>query len=185
METPIFSANPISEAEALAPKLAGFWSRTGAALLDGLILSPLLCFMFYNLFYLKSFGLEILVLLVMTLYKPLMEFRYGGTLGKLAIDLKVVNYDYEKISLKQAFIRSTFTLASQLLSIISSIALFMHPDFQSAETFEQVGIIETDTEIPGTFIIGLAGFISCLFVAWDSMKQALHDKMAKTYCIKK
>ncbi|MBK8392708.1 MAG: RDD family protein [Saprospiraceae bacterium] len=38
-------------------------------------------------------------------YKPFMEFQYGATLGKMAVKLKVVNLDFEKITLSQSIIR--------------------------------------------------------------------------------
>jgi len=81
---------------------------------------------------------------VMLGYFVVMHGKYGATLGKMIMRIKIVRIDYSPISYKIAMIRC--------LGFLLSIA---------------------------TFGIGF------LLAAFDSHKQSLHDKIAKTYVVKR
>ncbi len=68
-----------------------FGQRFLALLVDGLVLAPFLLVDFYNKTTWKSLALLMIVFIIMLVYKPFMEAKYGATLGKMALGLTVVN----------------------------------------------------------------------------------------------
>ena len=97
-------------------KYAGFWRRFAAYLLDCLILSPLYFFIVSILF--LKFGVFIIAIvevLAVWLYFSLMESSYlQATVGKLVLSIKVVDYNYRKIS----FLRATGRNFAKVLSAV-------------------------------------------------------------------
>ena len=67
-------------------RFAKFWARFGALLIDGiLILIVTVPVTFYNVTHWKTPLFFILTSLVTIIYKPFMEYRFGATLGKMAV----------------------------------------------------------------------------------------------------
>lgn len=165
---------------------AGFWIRVGAALIDFLVYIPPAGLLIYNLFSLKSLPLQLAIIIALAIYKPLMEYKYGATLGKMAMGIKVVNHNFGGISLTQALTRYIPWAVGQVISIISNIILFANVDFLSAsgmtETAEvQANIIPGGISYLGTTLI----LVSVIVVAFTDNKRGLHDMLADTYCIYK
>ena len=167
-------------------KWAGFWIRVGASFVDFAVYLPLIGLNIYKLYVLKSMPLQLFVALLMILYKPLMEYRYGATLGKLAVKIKVVNKDFEKITLPQSVIRYIPWLIGQVFSIYATILLFQHPDFISTKGWIEVGYLQNELVSPAYNMIGsFILIISCIVVGFNKTKQGLNDMIANTYCIYK
>lgn len=163
---------------------AGFWIRVGASLVDVLVYLPFVGLNFYNTYTLKNLPLQIFIILLFILYKPFMEYRYGGTLGKMAVKIKVVNLNFGKISLGQSVIRNYPQWLNQLVSLILAILMFNRQDFQSADTITAVGLIQ-NTLIPPyvTLSISMITIVSVIVVAFTEKKQGLHDMIAGTCCV--
>lgn len=162
----------------------GFWMRLIASLLDGLILSPLYVFMFFNFMGLKSMSLMILLSITGMLYKPIMEGKYGYTLGKKIVGLKIVNESLEQISMLQALQRWIPWLVGNVLSLISNILWFNSEEFKEAETLEDLLSIERTgfiDSIASTYIV--VYFVIAIMIIFDERKQGLHDKMGNTLVI--
>ena len=134
----------------------GFWIRFVAALIDSIVLTIIILFLFgFSLVIFGAalgegagIGMAFLVLILASLatilYKPLMEASdYQGTLGKYALGMKVVGGRGQKISMTSSFIRT-------ILFIIGAIFLLC------------LGVI---------------------MVGFSDYKQGLHDALAKTYVI--
>jgi hypothetical protein len=84
-------------------KYAGFWSRLGALLIDGIILAPLsFGISYFNIVSWKSLLVLILLGLITVTYKPVLEFLYGATWGKMALKLKVVSLQFENATLENS-----------------------------------------------------------------------------------
>lgn len=164
---------------------AGFWIRVGASLIDGVIYLPMLGINMYNLYFLKSLPLQLATTLVLLAYKPFMEYRYGATLGKMAVKIKVVNGDSESITIPQAVIRNIPSLLSQVISVIGAILLFLSPDFQSASSMMEVAALQNQvmSPVPG-YVVSVFYLISCITVGVNVNKQGIHDMMAGTFCVK-
>ncbi|MBL7932364.1 MAG: RDD family protein [Bacteroidia bacterium] len=167
-------------------KWAGFWIRVGASLIDVLVYLPFIGLNFYNLYSLKNLPLQLFVDIVFLLYKPLMEYKYGATLGKMAVKIKVVSENFDKITLSQTILRNYPHWLNQILSIFTAFFLFQNPDFQEADSM--AAISQVQREIISPFVsssISFVAIISWIVVAFTSKKQGLHDMIAKTYCIYK
>lgn len=182
METQIL--DDLQDSKNQEAKWAGFWIRVGASLLDVLVLIPLIVLNFYNLISLKSMLLHLLVIVLGMAYKPWMEYRYGATLGKMAVKIKVVSEGMGKLSVYQAILRNYPFWLDQLLSLFTTVFLFQHASFQSADTLVSIAAVQADL-VPRAFNSSFSAltFISVLIVAFTAKKQGLHDMIAKTYCV--
>lgn len=187
MENTILDDNLFKEGgkEIIPLRFAGFWIRFVASFLDGLILMPLAIVNVFAIIYFKSIPLYVLVLLLSAAYKPIFEFRFGATLGKMAIDLKVVNEKFQKISLEQAILRAVPFLLSSIMGILMILFIDTSTFEENIGFFEFGEIVQNSSYYWLENISNLILLISCLVVAFDTRKQGLHDKLAKTYCVYK
>jgi uncharacterized RDD family membrane protein YckC len=188
MENDVLDSNLINSSEVgnEADKWAGFWIRVGASFIDFLVYLPLIGLNFYNVYRLKSLSFQLIIDLILILYKPVMEYKYGATVGKMAVKIKVVNYEFGQISISQAIIRYIPLGLGQLFSIAGTIILFQNPDFLAATTMLDIGTLQKETLAPVlNYITSFISIISCLVVAFSLKKQGLHDMLAKTYCVNK
>ena len=165
-------------------KYAGFWIRVAAALIDTLVLIPIFGLNFYNLFGIKSIYLALLLPVIAAIYKPFMEYKYGATLGKMAVKIKVVDLDYKAIDLGTAIKRYIPWILVNVVSLVTIYLTFSNPAFIDAESFMEVGLLQQENGYD-TYVnvANLAVLISVIFVAFDKEKQGLHDRLADTYCI--
>ncbi len=163
-----------------------FWPRFWALLIDGLILSVLAPLTIFNKTEWKNLFLLIIVSVIQFTYKPFFEFVYGATPGKMALRLKVVNYEFQKATLEQIIIRNIFQILSGLIVLSISIYAFTQPEFFSISTLQQfsrLGYTETATFLwEGLMFILLV--IDLIFLVSSTDYRSLHDRMAKTFVVK-
>lgn len=164
---------------------AGFWIRVGASLIDLVVYLPALGVNMYNLYFLKSLPLQIFTTVVLMVYKPWMEYQYGGTLGKMAVKIKVIRGDSQSITIQQSVIRNAPTLVSQAISLVTGFLLFNHPEFQAASSMLEIANLQNQVMSQNVgFLVSLFYIVSCVAVAFTATKQALHDMLAETFCIR-
>src|SRR5690606_41836408 len=93
-----------------------FWDRVGAYLLDSLLVGVVVFGLNYlNITQFKSFLFYLPVEIVGILYKPYMERYYGVTLGKMALNLKVTDLNYNKIDFERSLLRSLIVITLSLI----------------------------------------------------------------------
>jgi hypothetical protein len=103
-----------------------FWDRLGAYLLDGcIVLAVTLPLSYFNITSWKIPSLYILIGLISILYKPVLECRYGATLGKMIVRLEVVGHDFGKITVSEEVKRVSFYLSPPFCNNITT-ALFRY-----------------------------------------------------------
>ncbi len=164
--------------------LASFWTRVGATLLDSLILMPLIGLGVYNMITWKILPLFILLQIAAMAYKPLLEWQYGQTLGKQAVNIRVVDAQLAPITLQQSLNRYIFYFANSFMGLVAGIMLFGTEDFAAATDFMTVAELQQQaTDETVTQFLSLLVFVSCFFAAFDPMTQTLHDKIAKTFVV--
>lgn len=165
---------------------AGFWIRVGAAIVDTFVFIPIIVLSYYNLMSWKSYSIDILLASSMAFYKPYFEWKYQATLGKMAVGIKVVNNQFKQIDWNQSLIRHSIYFLGYAVTFLASHLLFQHPDFESTTGFLEVSVLQEEVSVT-TYTYFTSGllFISVIFVAIDNQKQALHDKIAHTFCIYK
>ncbi|MFC1807921.1 RDD family protein [Candidatus Omnitrophota bacterium] len=170
----------------VANKPAGFWIRTLAYIIDGLIFIPIIIFTMFNMFAWKSLFIAILMAVPSLIYKPLMESFKGATLGKMMCKLHIIDKDGKKISLAAAYIRFIPFLIASLPGLLWSIHLLSIPGFH--EVKDLVGFSQFTQEVQQPLwqqLMGWIIFFDCVIIVFNKEKLALHDMMAKTFCVKK
>ena len=166
-------------------RFASLGIRLAAAFIDVLVYMPVAAFGVYNLVTYKSFGLDLLVNLFPLFYKPLMEWKYGATLGKMAVNVKVISTSSLNISLDQALARFAPFFLYLGVIIMSNYHLFADPAFAAADHLEAVAELQQKSQFTG--VSSFASFVmifSILFIITNPFRQGVHDKLARTYCIR-
>ncbi|MDB5283365.1 MAG: hypothetical protein JWO06_2440 [Bacteroidota bacterium] len=165
----------------------GFWRRLAAQIVDGILLGVFTVpIALYDLFTVKSYLLYLVVGIVGALYKPLMEYKYGATLGKMALGLKCVNSNYEPIDLRQAFMRNIIFLIPNLTGLVLYYFVFAAPGFEEVTSIAQyVDFAQHFQNRPaGTnFLFSALLIVDAIVLAVDNEKRSLHDKFANTLVI--
>ncbi|MFI5171573.1 MAG: RDD family protein [Chitinophagales bacterium] len=163
---------------------ASFWERVGASLVDFLIMLPVLAFNFYNLMQIKSLVLAIIFNFIFIIYKIYMEGTFGATFGKKAMKIKVVTENFQPIDLKLALVRGCLYLLNAIVGTVSIIQVFNAAGFSDVTGFSEVSKFQNANSSSIGLILSLLILVSVIWVAFDRKKQALHDKIAKTVCVK-
>ena len=164
---------------------AGIGHRLGAGLIDGLVMIPIFVLSYFNQFNIKSLVLLYVLTLISVLYKPLLEFKYGATLGKMALGITVVNLEMKRITLDQSFLRYMPWAISVIIQLMLGTILYQSPSFASADTYLDIQTITQDSPLNMVSLVySIIFFIAILWLVFDKKNQGLHDKIAKTYCIK-
>lgn len=169
-------------------KYAGFWIRFGAAIIDGLILLPFSLLYLLILFGVNVFAISLFGALISMLYKPFMEIKYGATVGKMALGIKVIQTNGEHISTIDGFKRFLLPWAySSILSIVS--LFFLHQSLNGSEQFTFMSLAAKMQETNGLSSLSQIGsLLSVIFglsIALDKQKRGLHDKIAGTMVVYK
>ncbi|SEP58913.1 RDD family protein [Neolewinella agarilytica] len=176
-----------------APRFAGFGPRLGAAIIDGLITSPLVFGAMYFQMMSPSLTNYMAIMVLASLYKPVLEGLYGATPGKMILKLKVVNKDYAPITLSQAFIRYTPWILGLLVTLYFAQMMFQIPGIEEAEGFMEYSMMLAEWQaenmsMPMRILQNLAGWlplVSALFLFANKRKQAAHDQLAETFVVHK
>jgi len=173
------------------PQYAKFWDRFGAYILDAIIVGLISYGINYlNFTTVKSFYVYLPIAIIGILYKPYMESYYQATLGKMALNLKVTDHNFEKIDFEKSLLRSLIIMIPALIFIPVQYLAYDNPNLMSIEGFWSFskGVQETYPTM-GTF----NSFYSLIFIAdlimllTDSTKRnrSLKDRIAKTFVLKK
>lgn len=171
--------------EMQTPLFAGFWVRAAATIIDAVVLFPLAYISLENMLSWKFFEVEVGVTIAWILYKILMEWKFQATIGKMLMKIKVVNESGNGITLEQSIVRFSFYFLRYMGLLLLNYYLFANPAFADIHTAEDLMIFLANREEMVSSIVSLPLIISFNFVVFDLRKQALHDKLAKTFCIYK
>ncbi|MDF1697723.1 MAG: RDD family protein [Saprospiraceae bacterium] len=182
METEILDDNNYSKIRNV--QYANFGLRFGATILDFLITIIPTGALVYMGYQNKSLMFFLISALIGMLYKPVMEGIWGATLGKMIVNISVVDSDLEKIDLGQSFLKNAIYIINSVIGIMGQFWLTGTEAFQEAEDLQEA--MMAGAENPYTMItyIWLAVIlISCFSMLASSLKQTLHDQLANTYCV--
>lgn len=173
------------------PKYAGFWRRLAARVLDGIFISTLILAYRYidiksghvpssidflslysnsrpNIF-LVSFGLGFA-------YEAFFIYRYGATLGRKIVGIKVVSFfDESKPSLMAIFIRQIFPLLAIILFPLLNLLLLL--------ILAPIELNEKYLFFALSLMI-LAFMSAYLMQIYTKNRQTLFDKISKTIVLK-
>jgi uncharacterized RDD family membrane protein YckC len=152
--------------------LAGWWSRVGATLIDGIIIgigALLIMALFGSVFSAGFFASDeagivslivglllsfVAIAIVALLYAPLMMARTNGkTLGRMAVGNRVVRANGQPMTFAWAMLR-------------------------------EVGVKALLFGVAGSLTFGLANLADVLWPLWDDENRALHDFVVDTRTVK-
>ena len=160
---------------------AGFWRRFIAWIIDVVILIPLLIlitFLIAESGIMAEQGGALLIYLTWLFASSFYVIRFwalrGQTLGKMLMRIKIVRSDMGSISGGTSILRFIALISPFLLIIIISLSLALFIGKYALGYLLYFGIPAAPVLI----------FIPFLWVIWDSNKQGLHDKFARTYVVK-
>ena len=163
-----------------------FWPRFWALLIDGLILAVLTPLTIYNTTQWKNSPLLLVIACIQMAYKPFFEYVYSATPGKMALRLKVVNYEYSKASLNGILLRNIFGIAGSLISVVLRLFIFYQPVFLQNLPIQSTSV--TNIATMASVLVGAAIFIIYLvdlgFLLSSAESRSLHDRIGKTFVIK-
>lgn len=170
-------------------KFATFWPRLGAGFLDGIIILLFTVpITYFNITNWKIPSVYILTCLISIPYKPLMEYRYGATLGKMAVGLKVVGRNFDKVTWKEEMRRVSFYLIPSIFTAFLELRNYFSADFISIKDYREYNqyIVSSNPAISwlnGIIIILLVA--DCITFFSNFQRRALHDVYAGTYVIER
>lgn len=164
-------------------RYATFWPRFWAAIIDGLIFTALLyieCLLFGVEYSNQNMVLQAVNGVQYIGYVVFMHGFYGQTLGKMVMDVKVLDHDTETdINLKQSVRRESVNIAinsSWILLLLSiSISLQQLGSIHEFLTYLIMGLSSLAT------LWALSEFITMLF---NEKRRAIHDFIGKTVVVR-
>lgn len=163
---------------------ASFIQRVNAFVVDSLVFIPLNILAEYNTFQLKSFSVVVFIAVAWWIYKPLMEWKFGATLGKMAFRIRVVDDQMNLASFNQIMLRFLPYFAVSLSALLTNYALFNLNGFQEATNLAHLQDLQGKLTTGEGFIFSAFFFIfSVAFIFSDEKRQSLHDRFSHTYCI--
>ena len=158
---------------------AGFWIRVVAYFIDFLILMVI----GIAALFIKSVPGYVLLMIPLIAYKPVLEGLLGGTAGKLAIGLRVINAEGGRIGVAGGFVRSGIFL----LPVIPNMLLQIKMIEQGLSPFDPAAMtnFQQSNELLYYVYYGLSALmiVSCIVVAFTDRKRGLHDMVADSYVI--
>jgi len=172
---------------------SGFLSRLAANLLDLLITFPILyisilIFLSINNKYIYLIYYSIITLFQLW-YNIYLPKRYGGTVGKIIVGLKIIRMDSFEIGWKEAILRHGVNIIFIIINSVGIITAVLSAD---DEIYNNLRSYQRPVYI-GSFIIGKT-IISTIGNIWvwseiiilltNKRKRALHDFIAGTVIVK-
>jgi len=172
---------------------AGFWKRFAAGIIDFLLFIPFLRL----LTMVESISISITMVavaityLLPSLYTIYFTYRFGATLGKLALSIQIARPDGSKIRLREALLRSSVDLVFAILAVIAQVIAVSNAD---PERFLSEGWIVRAQLIAALFPAWYA-FVTVGSNVWywsefiallcNRRRRAIHDFIAGTVVIHK
>lgn len=167
---------------------ASFSNRALARIIDiGLVSVPLSMLLLVSLVFLRSLPIAVMCVVLDAAYKPLMEARYGWTLGKKWRKIKVISQETGGLmDINQSLTRFLPWAIAYFASIFVYTRHFQDPAFAEVQTMEAYFEFSAAHVLSGNFLISLANNLTIFSAVWmfsDPFKRALHDRFAKTIVV--
>jgi uncharacterized RDD family membrane protein YckC len=166
----------------------GFLPRFAALIIDGLILSAAIIPISLLADEVPGPAITILTSFIPFLYNPIMEYRYGATVGKMAMRIKIVNTEHERLTINNVIFRNFIYFAIQLISVSTDLYKFYNQSENNFGGFTSMSDFFTP-EIMISIIYGLVIIViytvELIFLLTDEKHRSLHDRIGKTYVVQK
>jgi len=172
-------------------RYAGFWPRLGAGLVDLLVWVPFIIVASWSMSASRDIALllQVPMTLLFAFYSIYFVGRWGRTIGKMALGIKVVGLDGTEAGFRRAFCRHSVDLGFSV--IMTAITIFSLLSIPAAE-YNALGfedkMIRLNEATPWW-----SGVTDVLYWAWigselivlllNEKRRALHDFIAGTVVI--
>ena len=157
-------------------------ARIVAAILDGLVLGQLSYIddlvddYSHSAFLLIAW--TVISMSAFQVYTIILHGRFGQTLGKMAMQIKIVSYpDESPISYRQAFIRELPYTILLVFNLVLTVTLIVNPERSFDPVMKAMAVFPALTG----FLWILVEMVTMLF---NAKRRAVHDLIAKTVVIK-
>ncbi|PWT98786.1 MAG: hypothetical protein C5B52_11640 [Bacteroidetes bacterium] len=166
---------------------ATFWLRLFALTVDAILIIVVNRILSY---FTIQFGNNV-VLIFSTfffgiLYKIILEYKLGATIGKLTFRIRVVNLKLNPPVLKEVLLRNIFGILYSILAYANSLQYYLMNYVNASDPNN--GPVLSNMRILGMYIVGvflILSFIEALYLVSDDRKRSLHDRIAGTLVIKR
>jgi uncharacterized RDD family membrane protein YckC len=167
---------------------AGFWPRLAAGFIDFMVFIPVIALYLW----LRSLSWEVAAIITIpnaflySLYNIYFHGRWGQTIGKMAVRIRVVLINGSAITLRNAFMRHSVDFVFSMLSSVAwmiTVLSISKATFESMAPSESAAIIVNARPAWGvwveelSFIWVLSELVVLLF---NKKKRAIHDFIAGT-----
>jgi uncharacterized RDD family membrane protein YckC len=180
--------NLLTDFEEPTYRFVGLWPRFGALVIDGIVLWAVAIPLRYILSDWSNPLSHILTSLVPFLYNPLLEYRFGATIGKMALGIKIVNYNLEPLTISNVILRNIIYFAFELVSLtITLYGLYNVTDGDAGgfRSMADVFSFQFTPEVMLMIIIVIIYIVEVVFLLTDERYRSLHDRIGKTYVVRK
>ena len=174
-----------------AGALATVWKRLGALIIDSIILgivAGIISLIFGNGFAFTVGGLgsggaltinkgpyifmTLLSLIIQVGYYIYFYSTTGQTIGKKALNVRVIRRDQRPLDINTAVRRQAIALGVAVVSLLLFMAVFDATSISSLSTYTSL-----------SSGLGLISLLDYLWAFWDKERQTLHDKVANTVVV--
>jgi len=157
-----------------------FWKRIIATLIDGLVFLPMIILNFWIVDAEVSDRIYFVVALVEAIfgigYSVLLHWKYGQTLGKMVVKVRVLDISEKPINFWQALLRDVAYITDGVLYLAVMLTLF-EVGYSRTMLFESIGLY---LSIP--ILVWLA--IDTVVCIKNRKYRALHDFIAGTVVVR-
>lgn len=172
-------------------KYVGIFRRVGAALVDFVVLLPILAILFWATSYSRTAALIVYfpLTLLMTAYRVYFTGRWGQTLGKKAMGIKVVQVNGQEVGFTRAIYRDSVNIAISLVSgTLLFVALLSLPsvEFDALKLGDKYLRIMAATPPWGHKFNSISNWWSlpnALILLFNAKRRAVHDFVAGTVVV--
>ena len=174
-------------------KPVGFWKRALAGLIDFIFTMPLMIFIYpifitltlqeksllpYFLYMILSYGIAIFLIV-----------RFGGSIGKILLKIKIVNAEGRHLSAKQAVLRQTFSVLGTIIfsAKLYNLMYIISPS-EIPHGYSEIGRLMSNKVGKYNLLENInlvLIFIDGIWLLFNKRKRALHDYIAGTFVVKK
>ena len=172
-------------------RYAGFWPRLGAMLVDTIVVAPLmwLAYWSFNASHAWALVVQVVSIPLYAGYNIYFVGRWGQTIGKMVLHIKVVKLDGSGAGFGRAFYRHSVDLAFSILSGVVTVNALLSipgPAYDALSFDDKIQLF--DTRAPSwSRVIDVLSFIwivsELAVLLLNEKRRALHDFIAGTVVV--
>ena len=169
---------------------AGFWRRTLALIVDILVEAPIfvLAFFLFRASLVGAIG-SVFVGAVAFAYPIYFHARWGQTLGKMAVKIRVVQVDGRPVTARNAFLRSSVDLGLWMVYAVATVWVLTTwdgPAWSSLDWLRQRELVDDRNPFYTPYDIASQVWLwsEVVVLLFNRRRRALHDFLAGTVVIK-